>query len=825
MTVLLYFVAREILVSNFNRLEEKEAKNNITRVLKYYEYEMEFLAAQTRDWAVWDDTYQFMQQPDIRYINSNLTEDTFHNLSINMILLLNTKGEIVLSKGYDLEQNRIVPVSVDIQKYLITGSPLLDAININSGTTGIVMLSGSPMMLAAHPILKSDGQGPASGIFIMGRYIDSALVAKIGEMTGLNVTVTQVSDNNVEEYPANLVPGQIYVRPIDENNLSSYTLITDIMQQPILVVITTMYRELYLQSRTITMYLIAMLVTADILTGAAILFLMDTQVLEKIASLSRNLRQIASTGDISQRIQVSGRDEIASLSSTVNSLLSSIQNIQEELQKSESQYRIITENIRDGLLILKDWKPVYFNTRIPEILGHTPEEIMSLDLMDFIHHEDRSRVRQKIEEYLKIQPEYIEEHLRILRKDGNIRLLECNFTFLHGEGGKRLLCVVSDITERHKLEEDLRTAAYKWRTTFDGIGEAICLIDSKGKILQCNQAFANVIDRPFMEIVNKDCREILFKDIQGATCPIEKITLNRRRDTQTFLYKNRWFEMNTDPILDDQNNLEGATLILSDITESKDANEKLRAAYIKETELRQKLEMEIQRRIEFTRALVHELKTPLTPILASSELMVEELQEEPWASLSKNIYSGAQNLNRRIDELLDLARGEIGMLKLNIQPVDVTRLYQDIVEFMTPSASTNQLTLEAQIPELPVIQADEDRLRQILLNLIGNAIKYTPAGGRIYLIAYVENSNLITAVSDTGEGLSEEEQSRLFQPYHRIVSDRQRFSGLGLGLVLAKQLVELHGGSMWLKSIKGRGSTFYFSLPLRQDNHEEPSNH
>jgi PAS domain S-box-containing protein len=251
-----------------------------------------------------------------------------------------------------------------------------------------------------------------------------------------------------------------------------------------------------------------------------------------------------------------------------------------------------------------------------------------------------------------------------------------------------------------------------------------------------------------------------------------------------------------------------------DITERELAQEKLEEAYEKERKLRQELEEEVQRRVEFTRALVHELKTPLTPIMSSSELLVSELKEEPWLSVAKNILRGAGNLNRRIGDLLDLARGEIGTLKIKPVRVDTLKLLRNIGDEMTVVATSNGQTLKLELPpSSPVLWVDPDRIRQIILNLLINATKFTPEGGNITLRAMQKNGNLIIEVQDTGRGISESDQKWLFQPYRLQSGDQEHLSGLGLGLSLCKNLVELHGGKIWAQSRPGKGSTFSFSIP------------
>lgn len=252
-----------------------------------------------------------------------------------------------------------------------------------------------------------------------------------------------------------------------------------------------------------------------------------------------------------------------------------------------------------------------------------------------------------------------------------------------------------------------------------------------------------------------------------------------------------------------------------DITERELAQERLEEAYEKERKARQDLEDEVKRRVEFTRALVHELKTPLTPIMSSSELLASGLKEEPWLSVARNILRGATNLNHRIDELLDLARGEIGMLRVKPSRVNVLRLLRHIGDEMTVVAASNGQTLKVELPQsLPQVWADEDRLRQVALNLLINATKFTPEGGIITLRASEKNGNLVVEVQDTGRGIPDEDQKELFQPYHRQSTDQENLSGLGLGLSLCKFLVELHGGKIWAESQTGKGSTFSFSIPV-----------
>jgi PAS domain S-box-containing protein len=275
----------------------------------------------------------------------------------------------------------------------------------------------------------------------------------------------------------------------------------------------------------------------------------------------------------------------------------------------------------------------------------------------------------------------------------------------------------------------------------------------------------------------------------------------------------RWVSDHRSVIYDDSGSPIAVVGNLRDITERKKAEQKLRKLYEREKQLRKQLETEMKRRVEFTRALAHELKTPLTSVLASSDLLASEVLDESLSILSNNIKRGALNLNSRIDELLDLARGEVGMLNLKPEHVDIRDLLRTTVASMTPLASKRGQSLILSMPaSLPPVRADASRLQQVVTNLISNALKYTPVGGTIKLKARPKDDNLVIEIRDTGPGIAKEDQKSLFEPYHQ--NGIRSLSGLGMGLALCKILVELHEGRIWVRSRAGKGSTFGFSLPL-----------
>ncbi len=220
--------------------------------------------------------------------------------------------------------------------------------------------------------------------------------------------------------------------------------------------------------------------------------------------------------------------------------------------------------------------------------------------------------------------------------------------------------------------------------------------------------------------------------------------------------------------------------------------------------------------LRFVDTLSHELKTPLTSIIAAAGLLAEELEssDRSHQKLIQTIIQNANTLETRLAELLDIVKTGSGELQLQLEPVDMKSLILGTCQQISPLLRGKQQKLNTELPDaVPIIHGDGQRLEQVLLNLLNNAAKFTPDGGNILVRVRKNDADLIIDVQDNGIGIAREEQFRLFKPYSRLSSDRQRHPGLGLGLALAKQVVELHGGKIWVESEPGKGSTFSFSLP------------
>ncbi len=253
---------------------------------------------------------------------------------------------------------------------------------------------------------------------------------------------------------------------------------------------------------------------------------------------------------------------------------------------------------------------------------------------------------------------------------------------------------------------------------------------------------------------------------------------------------------------------------LGHIIEQKNAEERLHALYEQEKTLRQRLEREAQRRIDFTRDLIHELKTPLTSLLATSQLLYDEERGDRLEKLAGYVLEGASSLNERIDELHDVIKGEVGSLKLDLKPVSLEELLRSVAEETRPLAQQVGCEVRLELSGgLPPVNADAARVRQVVFNLLNNAFKYASGSGEVVITGRAEDGKASVTVTDRGPGIPEQEQKDIFLPGYQSERDRTT-AGLGIGLALCKLLVELHGGTIGVESRPPGGASFFFTLPL-----------
>jgi two-component system phosphate regulon sensor histidine kinase PhoR len=213
----------------------------------------------------------------------------------------------------------------------------------------------------------------------------------------------------------------------------------------------------------------------------------------------------------------------------------------------------------------------------------------------------------------------------------------------------------------------------------------------------------------------------------------------------------------------------------------------------------------------------HEFRTPLAGIKAMVETLTGGAMDDKVAAKDflTRIDSEVDRLTQLVEELTELSRIETGKAELKKEPIDLNKLVEEVIAQLSPQAERQQLSISREFAtNLPSVLADKDRVRQVITNLVHNAIKFTPAGGRITITSRALEGSVVVHIADTGIGIPEEDLPRVFERFYK--GDKARAGGgTGMGLAIAKHVIQAHGGSIWVRSEEGKGSTFAFSLPLK----------
>ncbi|MEW6506071.1 MAG: CHASE4 domain-containing protein, partial [Chloroflexota bacterium] len=356
------------------------------------------LDATAFDWAVWDDTYVFVQDVNPNYISSNLVDATFTNLRLNFMLFFNSSGHLVFGKAFDLMNKTEIPISQSLVEHLAANGFLLQHETLESNKTGIVILPETPLLVASRPILTSDQQGPIAGTLIIGRFLDSTGRSHLFEAIHLPLTVEVISNDQMPSdfKAANASLSEqtpVFIHPLSEETIGGYALVNDVYGNPALIFRLDMPRYLYAQGQASAFYVALLLAIVGLTFAALTISLLEKFVLSRLSRLSADVSRIGKEGDPTARVSMAGKDELTDLASQINGMLSAIDKTGQPLRESETRLKQITENMFD-MVSLTDAEGVYkyVSPSVTKTLGYEPKDLVSKTIFDFLHPDDMSRV-------------------------------------------------------------------------------------------------------------------------------------------------------------------------------------------------------------------------------------------------------------------------------------------------------------------------------------------------------------------------------------------------------------------------------------------------
>jgi PAS domain S-box-containing protein len=367
--------------------------------------------------------------------------------------------------------------------------------------------------------------------------------------------------------------------------------------------------------------------------------------------------------------------------------------------------------------------------------------------------------------------------------------------------------VLRDVTERRLAERALRASEHRYRTVIEQAFDGVWLADADGTIVDVNPGACTMLGYARAELIGRRVADLLVpvaaEEVTAGQPPRADPAYWQRRiaakDGRNLLLAGRSSQVAPDL----------AVSTFRDITEER-AHAEQRERLLNEAQVANRL------KDEFLATLSHELRTPLTVVLGWARMLVRaEVEPDRVSHALSVIERNAMAQARLVDDLLDLSLMTRGQLRLKIAEIDVASLVNDALEAIAPSAQAKGVTLHVELPPLPRIRVDAERLRQVIWNLLTNAIKFTPSGGAVTVTSAATGDGVLVTVQDTGQGIAPDFLPLVFDPFLQGESGTTRgVAGLGLGLTIVRRIVEAHGGRVEAASEGlGRGATFRLHLP------------
>ncbi len=517
---------------------------------------------------------------------------------------------------------------------------------------------------------------------------------------------------------------------------------------------------------------------------------------------------------------------------------------------TETRTRIDTALTR-GRCGLFDWDVargrMFWTQSMFEVLGMPPrDELMGFREVSALVHPDDGDLYEVAERQLRSGEPVLDRTLRMRHADGRWIWLSMRAELVRGEAGRpHLIGVALDTTEQKRLAELSATADMRLRDAIETVSEAFVLWDAHNRLVMCNtkyQEMHNLPDdavrpgTPYHVVINAALQPVV------STQAIAKGKQNEEeRSYEAELAGGRWLQINERRTKDG-----GFVSVGTDITALKHHEEQLmekekslkanvvelsRARRTAENQAQQLSELAKKHAEEKTRAedanrakseflanISHELRTPLNAIIGFSEIMGTQmfgpLGADKYEEYCNDIHHSGTYLLGVINDILDMSRIEAGQVDLSVETVDLTELFTEAMRIMTPISAEKNITLASAIGEGMRILVDRRAMKQILLNLMSNAVKFTPNDGCVTTRARLEREWVVIAVEDNGIGIPKRELERLGQPFVQVENQfTKTHQGSGLGLAIARSLTELHRGKMEIQSEVGKGTTVTVRLP------------
>lgn len=495
--------------------------------------------------------------------------------------------------------------------------------------------------------------------------------------------------------------------------------------------------------------------------------------------------------------------------------------IENKLGESEEKYRKLIDNISEGIYISDEKGIIQFaNMALARIHGYnSPDKLLNKEFMEFVEPSARKGILESFKHQIQSGEFTNEIEMPLVNPDGSIVYVLVKPTLVYD--GQRIIGmngIVRDITGRKKAEEALKDSEEQYRSVAQSANDGIITADIEGIIKSWNHGAEKIFGYGEKEVIGKNLDIIIPQDYRKSQInrikqivSVKRQTINGNTIELLGLHKNgKEFPLELSLAKWETQKGKFFTGIIRDISERKIAEEEIK----NRNEQLIKLNAE---KDKFFSIIAHDLKSPFNGFLNLTELMADSAEVFSPAEIienSKLLNEAARTLYKLLENLLEWAQVQKGAINFTPKDSDLSKMVSESIETIFQRALQKRISIINEIVKTQNVYADEKMISTVLRNLLSNAVKFTRTDGKaIIKSGWLDNDTIEVSVEDNGVGISEKDINKLFKIEEKVSSKgTDGESSTGLGLLLCKEFIEMHGGKIWVESEEGKGSKFKFTL-------------
>ncbi len=838
---------RLVLQSRFDSLEEDVALRDAERARSTLMQAASGLHTVAEDWANWNATYEFIDatgEARREYITDTLNDAALAANGIHALAFLDTQGRMVWSGGWDTRSQMAVALPQGIQDALAS-SPALQA-PPRQGLRGVLSLPEGPIFLSVHSIHTSEYAGQSRGTLLMGRHVVGAMLETVQRLTMLDMTLEPLPAGNAS-LDVQLIPEGETMRIIAP--------VEDLLGEPAIGLAITMPRTIMARGREAIVSTMAAVLVCGVILALVIQWLLVYRILSRIRSVGEQTRRLAGAGVHGQQIFLQGNDEIATLATSINSMLGALeagrrtqQEQYEALQREEQFLEAVLDTLHAGIVQIdpETHTILEINAFAEQLAGRPRGELKGGSCHGFLCPTEVGNCP------ITDRGESVDLAVRTLVDvNGNHIPVLKSVTSINRHGRDILLETFVDVTELQEAQEKLRLSEETYRTIFTSTGAALAMLDNYGHIALANDEFARIAGVPIevLERARPHWSQFFPLEAQAGMQAMLLHSQERIANLESEFLAEDGSSRHVSFTVADLPQPGWHIISLLDITSRRQVEAALQGAHatLEQTvaERTQELELAVRQLKEldsmkssFLSSASHELRTPLTSIMGFAKLMERSFkrtflplattthQQERANEHLRNLrimQNEGERLTRLVNDLLDLNAIESGSMQWQVEPVEMGELLRSAVDALGSNTMQDGVTLHMDLAShLPTFQADPERLRQLFHNLLTNAAKFTDSGWiRLHAVVNHDLKTLDVSVQDTGQGIAPDYLEHIFDRFYQRPPGvdpgdhlRDKPRGAGLGLTICREIVDHYDGALSATSTLGHGTTFTVRLPL-----------